>query len=194
MSYFSLALEQLELNLPANIQASPWTELRLEMLRELLPKHSAAQVAKTINKETGSNLTRNAVIGKAGRIGLKGHIAHPNNGPRKPRKQNSLRPYRIRQKNAQETSPMGMGDIQVDTDSPFNDAAGELRMEPKGIFELENNHCRWPCGEPRDPAFFYCGAEGADLTENRPYCQAHSKLAYTAARTPLRAAMAGPRG
>ena len=81
-----------------------------------------------------------------------------------------------------------------DVSEPFDDEVKPLEMQPKGIFELENNHCRWICGDPRDPAFFYCGADGADLIEGRPYCSWHSSIAYAPARSPLRAAMAGPSG
>lgn len=197
MSYFGLALESLEAKLAANYVTNPWNDpRRMEMLRELLPKHSAAQVAKAINVETGSTLTRNAVIGKAGRIGLKGHIAHPNKGTRKPRKPNALRPYRILQKLASGAARMSGMAIGVEVDRPFDDELTPLVMNPMGYNEdWPNNRCRWPVGEVKSPDFYFCGSDdGVNVECREPWCKFHKRLAYTPSRAPLRAAMAGPRG
>jgi hypothetical protein len=40
--------------------------------------------------------------------------------------------------------------------------------------DLADNHCRWPCGDPRDPAFGFCGHE----KERGSYCSFHAALAY----------------
>jgi GcrA cell cycle regulator len=65
--------------------------------------------------------------------------------------------------------------------------AAPLRSPPQsgcGILDLTNETCRWPrencgLGNPR-----YCGEPGADLGARRPYCAAHTRLAYVLAPRP----------
>lgn len=174
MSYFERSLEQLELNLPVNPETNPWSDERLALLRLYLPKNSAAQTAAFINKETGSAFSRNAVIGKAGRIGLKGHIAHPNKAPRKPRKTNWLRPYRIAQKNAQATTPRSQEAI-------VQHVAPSIEHQ-KTIDQLGNCDCRWILGDVNGAATLYCGVPEADLIEGYSFCGFHSRLVYAPSR------------
>ena len=49
---------------------SEWTPQRLDLLRELFPYGTFVGIAKTINAETGSDLTEGAVAGKSFRLGL----------------------------------------------------------------------------------------------------------------------------
>ncbi len=42
------------------------------------------------------------------------------------------------------------------------------------LLELQLNDCRWPMGDPRDPAFRYCGQR----INRHSYCAAHSRLAF----------------
>ena len=52
----------------------------------------------------------------------------------------------------------------------------------KTLFELTNNSCRWPHGQPGTKAFHFCGAPGADLEGGRPYCERHMRRAYVGNR------------
>jgi GcrA cell cycle regulator len=52
----------------------------------------------------------------------------------------------------------------------------------KTLFELTNNSCRWPHGQPGTKAFHFCGASGADLESGRPYCERHMRRAYVGNR------------
>lgn len=45
------------------------------------------------------------------------------------------------------------------------------------LLELNNTTCRWPIGEVGQPDFHFCGGP-AELDAGRPYCDAHSALAY----------------
>ena len=45
----------------------------------------------------------------------------------------------------------------------------------KNLFQLTPSTCHWPVGEPRDPAFFFCGG---DVHEEEPYCADHCRRAY----------------
>lgn len=66
---------------PAAATGSGWTEARVAKLRELWPTKSASQIAKQLG-----GVTRNAVIGKAHRLGLPAKAARDRwDGPRHPR-------------------------------------------------------------------------------------------------------------
>ena len=52
----------------------------------------------------------------------------------------------------------------------------------KTLFELTNNSCRWPHGQPGTKTFHFCGAPGADLEGGRPYCERHARRAYVGNR------------
>lgn len=56
------------------------------------------------------------------------------------------------------------------------------------IYELTENHCRWPLGEPAHD-MLYCGGPAI---KGLPYCGHHSKLAYTP--TSYRGAPSAPPG
>jgi GcrA cell cycle regulator len=43
------------------------------------------------------------------------------------------------------------------------------------LLELESHHCRWPIGDVQNPDFRFCGHTQA---EGRPYCFKHAKRAY----------------
>ena len=52
----------------------------------------------------------------------------------------------------------------------------------KTLFELTNDSCRWPHGQPGTQAFHFCGAPGADLEGGRPYCERHARRASACRR------------
>jgi GcrA cell cycle regulator len=52
----------------------------------------------------------------------------------------------------------------------------------KTLFELTNDSCRWPHGQPGTKTFHFCGAPGADLEGGRPYCERHARRAYVGHR------------
>jgi GcrA cell cycle regulator len=66
----------------------------------------------------------------------------------------------------------------------------------KTLFELTNDSCRWPHGQPGTKMFHFCGALGADLEGGRPYCERHARRAYVgygkAVETSARAGAADP--
>jgi GcrA cell cycle regulator len=62
----------------------------------------------------------------------------------------------------------------------------------KTLFELTNETCRWPQGQPGTKAFHFCGTPGADLEGGRPYCDHHMRRAYV--RNTKAAAAPAPAG
>src|SRR5579862_5498584 len=72
--------------------------------------------------------------------------------------------------------------------------AAPVMASGKTLFELTNDSCRWPHGQPGTKTFHFCGAPGADLEGGRPYCERHARRAYVGHRkTPAaRAGAADP--
>lgn len=188
MSYFGLALEQLEFNLAEN----PWTAAREAFMREWYPKMKTADVAGLINRETGSRLNRNQVIGKAHRMGLVAFKPQAATVPKGTKQSVGARIRRRFKINAPRSTAMSLGTIGVECDHPFNDETTPLKMNPMGYNEdWPNDRCRWTCGDPKLPDFYFCGSDdGVDVIERRPFCKFHSRMAYSPSRPPLRAAMA----
>ena len=53
-------------------------------------------------------------------------------------------------------------------------------VQQKTLATLEQNDCRWPIGDPKDPAFHFCGAH---KLAGRPYCQEHWQMAFQPSRS-----------
>ena len=68
--------------------------------------------------------------------------------------------------------------------------AASAMTSGKTLFELTNDSCRWPHGQPGTKSFHFCGAPGADLEGGRPYCERHARRAYVGNRKTV----AGPAG
>lgn len=150
-----------------------WTEDRVERLRSLAADNlSCAQIANDLG------VTRNAVIGKLQRLGVSnGH--RPRERNERPSKTGRLiiRPRRKKTYG---------GEIQVLPQLPFIDLPDEsIPLEQrKTIFELDNGTCRWPCGDPGTPEFFYCGNPEANNAAGIPYCRAHTLRACAKTSAP----------
>lgn len=142
-----------------------WTRERIARLKELWPQDlSAAKIAR----ELGGGLSRNAVIGKAKRMGLPRRAPVPPPKPKpRPRKPGRTHMFAVPSFGA----PKRVSAVPVvDAEIPLS--------QRKSFLELENHHCRWPVGDPGEPGFFFCGAPSADLEEGRPYCAAHHAVAF----------------
>lgn len=137
---------------------SGWTEERVAELVKLRAEGwSFGQLAMRLH------ITRSAVCGKLDRL----------NGyrPRKPT-QSVLRIRRLKIDGAPR-------DADGITDLPDEHIPVEQRCT---IAELTEGRCRWPCGDPKSPDFFYCGATSPD---DKPYCGYHARIAYQPPRGPV---------
>jgi GcrA cell cycle regulator len=133
-----------------------WTEDRVDKLKALWKKGlSASQIAE----ELGENITRNAVIGKAHRLGL------------------SSRPSPVK-KPAQAKRKLPAPKKAAPAIS-----APSLAPEPHdkpdkiSILELTDRVCKWPLGHPGDEDFQFCGHKSVP---GQPYCTFHGAMAYQA--------------
>ena len=126
-----------------NKAQSGWTEDRLAKLRELWDKKLS--ITK-IGEELG--VSRNAVAGKAHRLGLE-----KRQSPIKP----SIKPKT--QKNEWDETLRG----------PM-----PLRLVLRSL-EWSRNKCLWPYGDPKNLDFKFCGDP---VLTGKPYCLKHCELAY----------------
>ena len=130
-----------------------WTYERVEKLRQLWEE---GLTASRIATELG-DVTRNAVIGKAHRLGLSGRMVS--------KKSNSGISI-IRKKRVNISQSQKVIDISPIIDEPMN---------PIVFQDIRDGLCRWPLGEPEDINFKFCGR---NTKEGIVYCQSHYKQAY----------------
>ncbi|HEY1096137.1 MAG TPA: GcrA family cell cycle regulator [Alphaproteobacteria bacterium] len=204
-----------------------WNDQRVNQLKKLWQQgKSASEIAETLG-----GVTRNAVIGKAHRLGLSGRPspikkpaaaakkpvgkvvpakgaaaakpaakapakAAPKAAPAKPlAKPTALKavpapkvaPAKKPIANQSVPAPKSSGQ-QTSKGTPFNppltpEAMARPLMVHDGkvisILELTERNCRWPIGDPKDPAFGYCGLNSHP---GFPYCAGHVAMAFQSSR------------
>ena len=131
-----------------------WTDERVDKLKALWKKGlSASQIAT----ELGENITRNAVIGKAHRLGLSSR-------PSPVKKPAQTKPRKVPVKKAAPAAPAVAPD-------PLD------KPEKITILELTDRICKWPLGHPGEDDFQFCGSKSVP---GQPYCAFHGAMAYQA--------------
>ncbi len=145
-----------------------WSSERIEQLRSLWHDGlSASQIATHLG-----GITRNAVIGKAHRLGLTGRPS-----PIKNRTASVARPRPPRRPRVEQTPPQRIAIAappQRHVEVPKRHV--ELEDVPGAtILTLTDRICKWPIGDPRHPDFHFCGRASAD---GLPYCTDHARRAY----------------
>ncbi|HPF47260.1 MAG: global cell cycle regulator GcrA-like protein [Alphaproteobacteria bacterium] len=129
-----------------------WTDDRVEKLRELWDKGlSASQIAK----ELAEGVTRNAVIGKAHRMGLASRPSPVKADPAK----------RAAATAKKKAAPTNKKEKVKSTPS-----SGKVT-----ILDLTESMCKWPIGHPGEPNFHFCGKPSQPTF---PYCATHCVEAY----------------
>lgn len=142
-----------------------WTDERIETLKTL---YGDGLSASQIGAELGC--TRNAVIGKVHRIGLRRRgrpVAVSRPQPRhKPQRRAPIKQGAIvRAPQQPYVEPTPIEDSAIPT------------AQHCSLLELTSKTCRWPIGDPGKPDFFFCGGP-ADNNLGLPYCSYHSRAAY----------------
>lgn len=143
----------------------PWNDETDGELRRLFDLgFSGSQIAADLAGRFGHYLTRCAVLGRLGRLGLK--RGRPNPVPRPPRVQrHGAKAWKPRAPTpASEPEPVAIAPEVMPV------------PQPCALMDLTDETCRWPIGEGTDMLF--CGERTADLHNGRPYCQMHERMAY----------------
>lgn len=129
----------------------PWTE---EKMNELRDHWNAGLAAGAIAEKLGDGISRNAVIGKAHRLGL------------------AARP-----------SPVKAGDPAAIVARPGATARPARAPKPPAkpqrttLLDLSDKVCKWPINHPGDADFHFCGKPS---NAGFPYCAEHCAVAYQA--------------
>jgi GcrA cell cycle regulator len=132
--------------------------------------YSASKIAEKLPGKT-----RNAVIGRLHRLGLRRkfpmknesalslsrRIAEGKASPRKTLWGTTTSPSTVAKHVAEATKPF--------LEAPTDDTA------TRTLATLERGECRWPIGDPKSPTFGYCGCKALP---NQTYCDIHHKRAY----------------
>jgi GcrA cell cycle regulator len=152
-----------------------WTPERIALLKRLWTDgKTATAIAAQLR------MSKSAVLGKVFRLRLRpaanATAASVRSNTAVPRRRHKSRsPIKHRAKPAAPAAPAAV-------------ASG------KTLFELTNDSCRWPHGQPGMKAFHFCGAPGADLEGGRPYCERHARRAYVGHRKTAASASAARAG
>ena len=138
----------------------PWDENNVSKLRELWDQGlPTAQIGKLLG------FTKNAVVGKAHRIGLE-------------RRPSPIRRTAIKPDRKKARSPvMPKLNIENKHDEVKTSIEGS-NFQPmvKNLFNTAvKRGCEWPLGHPDESDFHFCGK---DRFEDKPYCLDHCALAY----------------
>ena len=142
-------------------QKMSWNEENVARLRELWDQGlPTAQIGKLIG------FTKNAVVGKAHRIGLE-------------RRQSPIRITAVKPDRKKERSPV-MPKLNFETSKEITNTQYKetVTFQPvvKNLFaQPKKRGCEWPEGHPDEPEFHFCGKE---RFEEKPYCLNHCALAY----------------
>ena len=149
----------------------PWTDDRVATLKKLWNDGLSASLIATKIGE----ITRNAVIGKAHRLGLAGRAT----GSRKRNHSCSASvfpaPARARRTRARPRRELRRP-IRAAPMRPL--VLPELGPPPDEcvtVRTLTARSCRWPIGDPKAAGFHFCGRTKA---MGGPYCDHHAGIAY----------------
>ena len=175
-----------------------WTDERIETLRSLWEKGlTASQIADKLG-----SVSRNAVIGKAHRLGLKARpspVKGDSDGtPRetakkaaapaapKPKPEAAAPEAAVSQprpapeaKAAPTAAPAAAPKpaIPVRTAMPAAPVKPRAPGEKVTLLDLSDKICKWPIGHPGEPDFQFCGRP---VNPGFPYCTPHCAEAYQA--------------
>jgi GcrA cell cycle regulator len=152
-----------------------WTDERVELLRELWGKGlSASQIAVQLG-----GVSRNAVIGKAHRLGLESRpspIRGSGTGSRPRRSRGARRTLEattlrgtIAREELDEISNLPEPPASERIEAPRPQSATRQAIASNGAT------CVWPIGDPSTDNFHFCETPAL---EGRPYCASHCAVAY----------------
>lgn len=178
-----------------------WTEERIALLTRYWQEGwSASQIAEAL----GEGLTRNAVIGKAHRLGLAARPSPLRGG--EARSEDPAAKAKTRPEPAPEAAPLPEAPAPAEPPAaaeaeappasapPAAPAAPRKLARPSErpkrvtLLDLTDKICKWPIGHPDEPDFHFCGKP---IAPGFPYCPDHCMLAYQS-QQPRRERPAGP--
>ena len=138
----------------------PWDENNVTKLRELWDQGlPTAQIGKLLG------FTKNAVVGKAHRIGLERRPS--------PIRRTSVKPDRKKARSP--VMPKLNFESKEEARSSNKDNVTFQPMVKNLLNNATKRGCEWPKGHPDEADFRFCGK---DRFEDKPYCLDHCAVAY----------------
>ena len=138
-----------------------WTDEQVEELKRLWEKGlTTGEIGKALG------VSKNAVVGKAHRLGLNGRPS----------------PIRRGDEETEETVSEAV-EKKKETKAAASKKSTAKEKEKRKLFtvnDLTSTSCRWPIGDPKDEDFHFCGKEALP---DKPYCAEHAAIAYVSAKS-----------
>ncbi|WP_416909175.1 MAG: GcrA family cell cycle regulator [Polymorphobacter sp.] len=156
-----------------------WTEERIAILKA---GWEGGMTASQIAEQLGEGVTRNAVIGKAHRLGLESRPSPVKGGEEAAPAAKSPAPAakEAAAKPAEAAAPAASS-APAATPAVAKPVAKPARRSGKAakvsLLDLNERICKWPIGHPGEPDFHFCGKP---VQAGFPYCSEHCALAYQA--------------
>ena len=148
-----------------------WTP---ELIKELEKLWNKGLTTMEIGSRLG--LSKNAVVGKAHRLGLEARPSPIKHENVKHTANKAVRKEEPVKKNA-DVSDASSGPVFKSEPLPpeINIHKSKKQKGVAGV-DLKPNSCRWPEGDPKDPNFHFCGEP---VAPGKIYCPDHCAIAYT---------------
>lgn len=154
-----------------------WTINSISKLKKLWDKGISTS-------EIGNKLgfSKNAVVGKAHRLGLK---SRSNTVIKKIKRKKTVPPKTkaaITKTEKVAATPKTTEKASKTASAPITPIKAKAKSSSKKskhvveMMDLKKNMCRWPLGDPRSSDFSFCGEP---TFKNKPYCLTHCTEAYT---------------
>ena len=139
----------------------PWDDNNVAKLRDLWDQGlPTAQIGKLLG------FTKNAVVGKAHRIGLERRPS--------PIRRTAVKPDRKKARSP--VMPKLNFESTKELESVSTSEASVFQPVVKNLFNsTPKRGCEWPVGHPDEADFHFCGN---DRFEDKPYCLDHCAVAY----------------
>ncbi len=145
-----------------------WTPELIKELKKLWKKGlTTGEIGRVIG------MSKNAVVGKAHRLGLESRPS-PIKREEAPKKEKASRVI----KKVTKPAPKKEQPVAVETAEPVKAVKKTKSGKNKGVklVDLKPTSCRWPEGDPKDPDFHFCGKEAVP---GKSYCEEHCAVAYS---------------
>jgi GcrA cell cycle regulator len=151
-----------------------WTEERIAILKA---GWEGGMTASQIAEKLGEGVTRNAVIGKAHRLGLESRPS-PVKGNEDTPATAEPQPAALTPSLPASAPPVPPAPTATAAAKPLAKRAARAGKAARvTLLDLNERICKWPIGHPGEPDFHFCGKP---VQAGFPYCAEHCLVAYQA--------------
>lgn len=151
-----------------------WTPEKVKELKKLWKKGlTTVEIGRLIG------ISKNAVVGKAHRLGLESRPSPIKRDEGASSKKKIVSAPSKKKKEAisstskNDPNKPDFGECQEIKDAPITKESAAKGVK---LVDLKPDSCRWPLGDPKDPNFCFCGKE---VVPGKVYCEEHCAVAYS---------------